>query len=70
MYTRAAADDRNVPAYGVAERHVTSEQTNHYTLKAYVTARLSNEIIVSNKIIGSVKPVHVFILADKDKGPV
>lgn len=38
--------------------------------KAYVTARLSNQIIASNKIIRSAKPVPVYILVDKDRGPV
>ena len=38
--------------------------------KAYVTARLANEIIVSTEITGSENKIPDFILADKDRGPV
>ena len=37
---------------------------------AYVTARVSNEIIVSNEITGSEKQVPVFIHVDEYRGPV
>ena len=40
------------------------------TQKAYVTADLSNEMIASNEITGSEKQIPVFILADRDRGPV
>ncbi len=46
-------------------------QTSHRQIwKACVTARLTDENIVSNEVIGPVRPVPVFILADKDRGPV
>ena len=38
--------------------------------KAYLTARLSNEMIVSNEITDFKKQVPVCILADKDMGSV
>ena len=36
----------------------------------YVTARLSNEIIVPNEIIGPVRSGAIFLLVDKEREPV
>ena len=48
-----------------------SPRTNHTRIgKAYVTARSSNEIVVFNKITGSVKQVPVLIIDVKDMEPV
>ena len=41
-----------------ADKHLES-------LQMYVTTYLSNEIIISNEISGSVEKLHVFILAEK-----
>ena len=45
--------------------HAAAEPNQNTDWKANVTARLSNEITVSHEITADVKPVQVFILAEK-----
>ena len=51
-----------------AKHHIGPIKTQIWN-KAYVIARLSNEIIVSNEINGFVKPIQCYIFVLKDRGP-
>ncbi len=75
MYTRPAADERKVPADGVADKNVTSEQTNHYTdfmesLRHCMFTQWNRCIQWNQWVCKTSACLYSLSLADKDRGSV